>query len=159
VRRIATADRRAGRDAALKASGERAMDLKEYQALPENLRSMAFVHVSSKEVFWPNPYVEQVVRALADCDRAILGFDIITIEQGAMACIRGTGAYRLEEETAGRAWRDCVNISLRFAVRDLGRIEALSGLGPPFGNLYYAVVTANQAEYTKLLLLPRTIWV
>ena len=155
VARLATARSRC-RDTKGRRDG--AMDLRQYNMLSEELRSNSLVYEPSRELFWPNQYVEQVLRELAAGNLAILGLDIITIEEEAKPCIQGTSAYQLEEEFAGKCWRDRVDLSLQLALRDFGRIESLSDLKPPFENVYFAVVAVDQAERIKLSFSPRMIW-
>ena len=135
------------------------MDLSEYNIFSAELRSKGFVYVPSAEVFWPSRYVVEVLRELAASERAVLGFDIIAIEADFKPCLHGTSAYSLEKESAGRSWRDCVDISLQLALRDLDHVKALSGVDPLCNDVYYAVVAADQVEYAKLILSPNTIWV
>jgi hypothetical protein len=114
-----------------------AVDLKELALLSEDVRSKALIH-PSREVFLPNECVERVLWELTIADRAILGFDILTIERS-KPCIWGTSAYATEDQLPTKPWHDFIVRSLQLAIRDLGRITALSGLKPPFNDVWYAI--------------------
>lgn len=102
--------------------------------------------------------MERVFWELSIADRVILGFDILTVE-GSKPCIWGSSAYELDEDLLKRPWDECVTLSLQLALSALSRIAALSGLKPPFDDVYYAIVSVDQREHTKRLHEPKSITV
>jgi hypothetical protein len=131
------------------------MQLDEISVLSEDLRHQALIH-PSREVFFPNACVDRVFWELTIADRVILGFDILTMENS-KPCTWGTSGYELDGDLLAKRWDVCVTLSLQLAMRDLGRIGALSGLKPPFDDVYYAIVAIDQKGWTKMLHEPRSI--
>jgi len=116
------------------------------------LRSNARVH-SGGEVFWPMSCIEQVLRELADKNRAILGFDIATLDStadGWAPCIVAESTYDIGSAAGARPWGESVALSLQLALRDLEQTRGQARSSTD-DDAWYSVVAIDEQWWGELL--------
>ena len=130
------------------------MNLHDLTLLSEDLRLKALI-LKSREVLLPQSVIARVLWELAMADRVILGYDIIIVEGGGPS-IHGQTDYDDEVDLDATAWSQCVLTSLRLALRDLGRLQDISGLKPPHDDVWYAVSHLQPSDWDRMRLsMPR----
>jgi hypothetical protein len=94
-----------------------------------------------------------VLRELAQKDRVILGFDIVTLEataNGWAPCIIGESTYDMGLEISTGSWNESVAHSLQLALRDLERAAEADSSPNVDDGTWYAIVTSDQESSDEL---------
>ncbi|HEX3368238.1 MAG TPA: hypothetical protein VHS56_01565 [Candidatus Cybelea sp.] len=116
----------------------------------QELGKRALVSESGKAC-WRGTDIEAVLRELTDAGQVVLGFDIC--ERLADGTLKDCGAsgFQMEQILQRVPWEECLAMSLALAVRDVRDTKRLTGLEPPFADLWYCVVALDRVSLARYL--------
>lgn len=123
--------------------------MREDKIVSETLRQSAWVW-ENDEVCWNGDDIESALHGIADAGLVTLGFDIIERVSGGKKKPWGTSGYEMDAFLKSRPWTECVAFARDLAIKDVKDTERLTGLKPPYSDLWYCVVTVDQLGARKL---------
>ena len=97
------------------------------------------------EVYWKYSKIREALKNRAAARRVILGFDIVEFVNGA-SHLWGASSYSLDGELRARSWNECVARGLELSLHDVDRTRQLTGLEPPFDDLWFTIVDISSRE-------------
>jgi hypothetical protein len=104
--------------------------------------------LSSGELCWRRGDVAAAFQGLARDQEVILGFDILEFIPDGKIVPWGTSAYHMDDLLDVRPWKECVEIALDLALRDVERTRALTGDQPsPEAELWYCVASTTEEKH------------
>lgn len=132
--------------------------MREDEMVSEPLRLSAHV-LDNGEVCWGGDDIVAALREIAGAGQVILGFDMLEPLSGGKLRPWGTSGYSVDSFLESKPWDECVTLALDAAIRDVHDTQRLTGLKPPYSDLWYCVTSVDQLGEAKLRKLPREIWV
>jgi hypothetical protein len=130
--------------------------MREDQIVSEALQLKAHV-LPNGEVCWRGDDVETALREIANAGQVILGFDILEPLSGEKLRDWGTSAFDMGLSLQSKSWKECVALSHELALKDVRDTQRLTGLKPPYDDLWYLVVTVGPEEAAELTLPNATL--
>ncbi|MGC1759341.1 MAG: hypothetical protein WA742_08310, partial [Candidatus Cybelea sp.] len=89
----------------------------------------------------------------------ILGFEILEPLPEDTLNVWGWSGFEVDAFLESTPWNDCVRLALDAAITEVRDTRRLTGLEPPFSDLWYLVTSVDQLGEAKLRKLPKTIFV
>ena len=132
--------------------------MREDEIVSEPLRLRAHV-LPNGEVCWAGDDIEAALREIADAGQLILGFEILESLPEDTLNVWGWSGFEVDAFLESTPWNDCVRLALDAAIAEVRDTRRLTGLEPPFSNLWYLVTSVDQLGEAKLRKLPKTIFV
>jgi hypothetical protein len=97
------------------------------------------------EVYWKYSRIREALTDIAAARRVILGFDIVEFVNGA-GRIWGSSDHSRDGDVRPGSWDDRVERGLQLSLRDVDHIRDLTGLEPPYDNLWFTVADIESGE-------------
>lgn len=132
--------------------------MREDKIVAEELRRRAWV-LDNDEVCWNGDDIESALCEIADAGLVILGFDIFERLSGGKIRAWGTSAYEMDASLQAKTWGECIPLARDLAIKDVRDTQRLTGLKPPYSDLWYCVVTVDELEARKLSAVDKTIMI
>jgi hypothetical protein len=132
--------------------------MREDEIVSEPLRQKAHV-MDNDEVCWGGDDIEAALREIADAGQVILGFEILEPLSEGKLKVWGWSGFEMDAFLESTPWNECVRLALDAAITEVRDTRRLTGLEPPFSDLWYLVTSVDQLGQAKLRKLPREIWV
>jgi hypothetical protein len=132
--------------------------MREDEIVSEPLRLRAHV-LPNGEVCWAGDDIEAALREIADAGQVILGFEILEPLPEDTLNVWGWSGFEVDAFLESTPWNDCVRLALDAAITEVRDTRRLTGLEPPFSDLWYLVTSVDQLGEAKLRKLPKTIFV
>lgn len=132
--------------------------MREDEIVSELLRLRAHV-LPNGEVCWGGDDIEAALREIADAGQVVLGFEILEPLSEGKLRVWGWSGFEMDTYLQSTPWIECVRLSLDAAIAEVRDTRRLTGLEPPFSELWYLVTSVDQLGQAKLRKLPNTILV
>jgi hypothetical protein len=123
--------------------------MREDEIVSEQLSQKAWVW-ENDEVCWNGDDIESALQEMAESALVVLGFDIVERLSGGKKKSWGTSGYEMDVLLRSKPWRGCVILARDLAIKDVRDTQRLTGLKPPYPDLWYCVVTVDQVRARKL---------
>jgi len=117
--------------------------MREDEIISKQLRQRAWVW-DNGEVCWNGDDIESALQEMANSGLVVLGFDIIERLSGDRKKLWGTSGYEMDALLWSKPWAECVTLARDLAIKDVRDAQRLTGLKPPYSDLWYCVVTVDQ---------------
>lgn len=124
--------------------------MREHRLVSEELRKKALVLESGKAC-WRGVDIEAALKEVTSAGQVILGFDICDRLPDGTLKDCGASGFQMEQILPRAPWEECVSMSLALAVRDVRDTKRLTGLDPPFAELWYCVVALDRVSLARYL--------
>lgn len=124
------------------------MTEKQLSIFPPSLRSEA--RIIGDELLWPRLHVARALSYVARASLVVLGYDIVSFPKGSKPSVNGQSSYEMDSELTSKAWEEVVVRSLELALRDLNRTRELTGLHPPYDDIWYSIDIISREEAANI---------
>jgi hypothetical protein len=126
--------------------------MREDQIVSESLRRKAHGQPNG-EVAWGGDDIEAALREIADAGQVILGFEIFEPWPGDKLKAWGCSGYQIDPFLESMSWNECVRLALDAAIKDVRDTKRLTGLEPPYSDLWFLVSSVDQLRLKRNNLL------
>jgi hypothetical protein len=117
--------------------------MREDQMVSEPLRIKAHVRPNG-EVCWGGDDIVAALREVADAGQVILGFEILEPLSEGKVKVWGWSGYEMDAFLDSVPWNECVRLALDAAIKDVRDTKRLTGLEPPYSDLWYLVTSIDR---------------
>ncbi len=107
--------------------------------------------LESGKACWRGADIEAALKEITGAGQVVLGFDIFERRSGGTLKDCGTSGFQMEQILQRVPWEECISMSLALAVRDVRDTKRLTGLEPPFAELWYCVVALDRVSLARYL--------
>lgn len=124
--------------------------MREHRLVSEELRKKALV-LANGDLCWRGADIEAALKEITDAGQVVLGFDIYERLSDGTLKDCGTSGFQMEQILQRAPWGECISMSLALAVRDVRDTKRLTGVEPPFTELWYCVVALDRVSLARYL--------
>lgn len=131
--------------------------IREDEIVSEPLKLKAHLHPHG-DVCWSGNDIEAALGEISLAGRVILGFDIVEPLPRGKVRLWGASDYDMEIALRSKSWNECIAHSYELAIKAVRDTRRLTGLEPPYGDLWYCVVTTDRVDGTQVEPMNREQW-